>query len=135
MATEGGAATTDFGATIGRLAPGSAADLVLIDRRQFSSPYLDADTPLIDAVVQRAKTGVHTVMVAGEVILANRRFTRLDKEAALAEPAAQLSRPLTPEEERRRGISGQVAPYVRDFYRDYLPEERQDPFYVTSARY
>ena len=136
MATEGGAATTGFGTTIGRLAPGSAADLVLIDRRQFSFPYLDADTPLIDAVVQRAKTGgVHTVMVAGEVILANGRFTRLDKEAALAELAAQLSRPLTPEEERRRGISWQVAPYVRDFYRDYLPEERQDPFYVTSARH
>lgn len=135
MATEHGAATTGFGDSIGRLVPGAAADLVLIDWRQIAYPFLDEDTDVLSAVVQRAKTGgVETVMVGGEVIYRDRRFTRVDKEAALAELAAILKRPRTPEEERRRGISRRVMPFIRDFYRDYLPEERPDPFYVTSAR-
>ena len=60
MATSGGAKTTAFGERLGVLEPGRAADMVLIDWRQVSYPYLDAETPLLDAVLQRAKTqGVH----------------------------------------------------------------------------
>ncbi|WP_270934984.1 amidohydrolase family protein [Falsiroseomonas oryzae] len=135
MATEHGAGTTAFGDTIGRLGPGCAADMVLVDWDRLAFPYLDRDVGVVEAVVQRAKAeGVDTVMVQGEVIYAGRRFTRIDKEAALAELAALLARPLTPEEERRREVSRGVLPYLRDFYRDYLPDRPAAPFYVTSAR-
>jgi len=67
MATSGGAATTAYGSHIGSLAVGKAADLVLIDWDKLAYPYLDAETPILDAVLQRAKTdGVDLVMVAGE---------------------------------------------------------------------
>ncbi len=135
MATEHGAATTGFGESIGRLVPGARADLVLLDWRQLAYPFLDEDTDVLSAVVQRAKTGgVETVMVQGEVIYRDRRFTRVDKDAALAELAARMGRPRTPEEEARRGVARRVAPFIRDFYRDYLPEGTPRPFYVTSAR-
>jgi len=135
MATEHGAATTGFGDSIGRLVPGAAADLVLMDWRQIALPFLDEDTDVLSAVIQRAKTGgVETVMVAGEVIYRDRKFTRVDKQAALDELAAILKRPRTPEEEGRRVVSRRVMPFIRDFYRDYLPEEQVSPFYVTSAR-
>jgi cytosine/adenosine deaminase-related metal-dependent hydrolase len=135
MATEHGAATTGFGESIGRLVPGAAADLVLIDWKQLAYPFLDPDTDVLAAVVQRAKAGgVDTVMVQGEVIYRDRKFTRVDKEAALAELAAQMQRPLTPQEERRRVVSRRVLPFIRDFYRDYLPPEPPTPFYATSAR-
>ena len=70
MATVGGARTTAFGDRLGTLAVGTAADLVLLDWEQISTPYLDELVPLLDAVVQRAKTGgvVRAVMCAGEVI-------------------------------------------------------------------
>ena len=45
-----------FGAYIGALEVGRAADIVLIDWAQITYPYLDAETPLLDAVLQRAKT-------------------------------------------------------------------------------
>jgi 5-methylthioadenosine/S-adenosylhomocysteine deaminase len=68
MATSGGAATTPYGSHIGTLAVGKAADLVLIDWDKLAYPYLDPETPVLDAVLQRAKTdGVDLVMVAGEV--------------------------------------------------------------------
>jgi cytosine/adenosine deaminase-related metal-dependent hydrolase len=40
----GGAKTTAFGESIGVLAPGKAADMVMIDWRQISYPYLDQET-------------------------------------------------------------------------------------------
>jgi 5-methylthioadenosine/S-adenosylhomocysteine deaminase len=135
MATEHGAATTGFGETIGRLVPGAAADIVLMDWRQVAFPFLDEDTDVLSAVVQRAKTGgVESVMVAGEVIYRDRKFTRVDKEAALNALADLLKRPRTEEEERRRLVSRRVLPFMRDFYADYLPKTEPSPFYVTSAR-
>src|SRR6202035_2588395 len=56
MATTGGAMTTPFGSRIGSLAVGRAADLVLIDWDKIAYPYLDPDTPILDAVVQRGRT-------------------------------------------------------------------------------
>ena len=53
-ATSGGAATTPFAETIGALGVGRAADIVLIDWRAISYPYLDPETPLLDAVLQHA---------------------------------------------------------------------------------
>jgi hypothetical protein len=67
MATSGGAKTTPYADTIGALEVGRAADIVLIDWRAISYPYLDAETPLLDAVLQRAKTGaVRTVICDGD---------------------------------------------------------------------
>jgi cytosine/adenosine deaminase-related metal-dependent hydrolase len=136
MATEHGAATTGFGDAIGRLVPGAAADMVLIDWRQVSYPFLDPDTDVLAAVVQRAKTiGVETVIVQGEVIYRDRRFTRVDKEAVLSELAALMQRPLTPQEERRRSVARRVLPFIRDFYREYVPAEAPVPFYATSGKW
>ena len=51
MATLGGAATTPYGSHIGTLAVGKAADLVLIDWDKLAYPYLDPETPVLDAVL------------------------------------------------------------------------------------
>src|SRR5277367_1317913 len=84
MATSGGAKTTAFGATIGTLEVGRAADMVLVDWEQISYPYLDAEMPLLDSVLQRAKTnGVRTVVCDGEVIYADGKFTKVDRDGAL----------------------------------------------------
>jgi hypothetical protein len=62
------------------------------------------------------------------------RFTRIDKEAALAELAASLDRPRSSEEMRRRELAREVFPHVKAFYDGYLPESAPLPFYRTSAR-
>src|SRR5262250_2335869 len=99
MATEDGAATTPYAGQIGTLEPGKAADLVVMSWPQIAAPYLSSDTSIVDAIVHRAKTnGVAAVMVAGEVVLRDGRFTRVDKAALLEELAASLRGPLTSEE-------------------------------------
>jgi 5-methylthioadenosine/S-adenosylhomocysteine deaminase len=135
MATEDGAATTPYAEHIGTLEPGKSADLVLLSWRQIAHPYLDPGTGVVDAIVHRAKTsGVALVMVAGEVVLQDGRFTRIDKEAALEELAASLRAPLTPEEEARRRLSREVFPVVKRFYDGWLDDSAREPFYRPSSR-
>jgi N-acyl-D-aspartate/D-glutamate deacylase len=135
MATEDGAATTPYAGQIGTLEPGKAADLVVLSWQQIAAPYLSPDTSVVDAVVHRAKTnGVSLVMVAGEVVLRDGRFTRVDKAALLEELAGSLRAPLTSEEEDRRRLSRAVFPVVKSFYDGWLDEDARVPFYRPSSR-
>jgi 5-methylthioadenosine/S-adenosylhomocysteine deaminase len=135
MATEHGALTTGFAERIGTLAPGKAADLVLVRWRQIAYPYLESGTSVVDAVVHRAKTGgVDTVLVAGEPVLRDGRCTRLIKAEMLEALAEVLRAPLQPVEERRRELSPAVFPHVKRFYDGWLDESSRDPFYRPSSR-
>ena len=134
MATLGGAKTTAFGAGIGALEVGRAADMVLIDWRQISYPYLDAETPLLDAVLQRAKTsGVRTVMCDGEVIYSDGKFTKVDRDAALRALHEDLQRALSDDEVERRHLSKALLPHVRAFYAGYFDPAQHQPFYRPSS--
>jgi len=135
MATEGGAKTTPFAPRIGVLASGRAADMVLIDWDQIAWPYLDTATPLLDAVVQRAKAGaVRRVICDGETIYADGRFTRVDRDAALRALHQDLQRALADDEVERRHLAKALLPHVRAFYHRYFDPARHDPFYRSSSR-
>lgn len=136
MATEGGAMTTAFGASVGKLEPGRMADAVLIDVERAFYPYQDDDVPMLDALIQRAKTDhVDATFVGGEMIYEKGRFSRVDRDRVLIEIAEALSRPRTEAEERSRVLRRQVFPHVRDFYRDYLKAmPAGSPFYAPSSK-
>lgn len=135
MATEHGAETTGFADTIGTLEVGKAADLVMMNWHHIAYPYLDQDVPVVDAVIHRSRmAGVDMVMVNGEVVLSQGQFTRVDKQALLAELADSLQVPFTPEEERRRQLSEEVFPYVKGFYDGWLNHSGCNPFYCQNCR-
>jgi len=137
MATEHGAGTTPFGSRIGTLEVGKAADIVLLDWNHIAYPYLDADVPVVDALVQRARSvGVKTVLVAGEPILRDRRFVKINKEEALEELAASLRVPLRPEERRRRELASKLFPHFKNFYTQegYLRKPLPNPFYCVNSK-
>jgi 5-methylthioadenosine/S-adenosylhomocysteine deaminase len=135
MATVGGARTTAFAPQIGTLEVGKKADLSLIDYDQISYPYLDEETPLLDAVIQRAKSeGVKLVMCDGEVIYENGRFTRVDKDTALKALHDDLSKALADDEVERRQLSKALLPHVRAFYAKYIDPAKHEPFYRQSSR-
>lgn len=135
MATEHGAGTTPFGDRIGRLSPGSAADLVMLDWNKVTHPYQNPDLPFVDILVQRAKSAaVETVMIAGEVVYQGGRFTRVDRTAVLGEIAERMRLPLTAAERQRRDLAQAVFPHVRRFYDGYLDGLGDEPFYRPSGR-
>lgn len=135
MATEFGAETTPFGASIGRLHPGSEADLVMFDWDAVTYPYQNAAVAPIDVLVQRARgNAIKHVMIAGETVYKDGRFTKLDRDAVLAEIAARMKAPLTPAERDRVTLAKSVFPYVKKFYDGYLDGIGMDPHYRVSGR-
>ncbi|MFU0507972.1 amidohydrolase family protein [Pseudaminobacter sp. NGMCC 1.201702] len=129
MATEYGARTTPFGGSIGTLEPGRAADCVLLDWQSIAHPYLDADLPIVDAIVKRATArSVDTVIVAGEPILRDGRSTRLDRTEILAALADDARRPLTLDEIEFRGVARQVFDHVKQFYAGYQCNASDEPY-------
>ena len=135
MATVGGAKTTPYGASIGTLEVGKSADLVLLDWKQISYPYLDEETPLLDAVIQRAKAeGVKLTMCDGEVIYQDGKFTRVDRDASLKALHDDLSKALANDEVERRKLSKALLPHVRKFYANYIDPAKHEPFYRPSSR-
>ncbi len=134
MATVGGARTTAFGDRLGTLEVGTAADLVLLDWQQISYPYLDEETPVLDAVIQRAKTGgVRHVMCGGETIYADGRFLRVDQAAALKALHDDLAHALSDDEVERRKLSKALLPHVKRFYAGYMDPAEHQPFYRPSS--
>lgn len=135
MATLGGAATTAFRGRIGRLEPGAAADLILIDQDRVRYPYLDPEISWLDALVQKARPEhVRTVMVGGEVLYSQGRFTRVDRDAVLGEIHRDLHRALSPDEEERRALAREVLPLVKAFYDRYVRFEDHQPFDARNCR-
>ena len=135
MATAGGAVTTPYGSHIGTIAVGKAADLVLIDWDKLAHPYLDPETSVLDAVVQRAKSeAVDLVMVAGEVVYEGGRFTRVDHDAILRELHQSLLHALADDEIERRALLKALLPHVRRFYAEYFDPEAHLPYYRPSLR-
>jgi cytosine/adenosine deaminase-related metal-dependent hydrolase len=135
MATTGGANTTPYNGAIGRLEVGRAADMVMLDWRKVAYPYLDEETPLIDAVIQRGKADAVTRTICdGEVLYEDGAFTRVDQTSALKALHDDLQKALSDDEVERRNLSKALLPHARRFYADYIDPARHEPFYRQSSR-
>ena len=77
---------------------------------------------------------VDLVMVAGEVIYQDGRFTRVDREAALRELHQSLQSPLAADEIERRQLAKALLPHVRRFYAGYFDAQAHTPYYRPSSR-
>jgi cytosine/adenosine deaminase-related metal-dependent hydrolase len=135
MATEHGAATTPFAGRIGRLEPGRLADFVVINHRRALYPYQDDHIGILDAIIQRAKTGaVDATVIGGVTVYENGRFTQVDRDAILAEIAGLLGKPRTAQETEMVGLSREMQGFVRRFYDGYFDPAPFEPFYKPSSK-
>ena len=139
MATANAAAPTGFGGEIGVLEPGRRADMVLIRLDRLEDPYLDPDTPPVEAVLGRARTrDVAAVIVDGEALLQNGAHSRVNKDDVVRELREQLARPVEPETLETRQMARRLAPYVEQFYRSKSPAGGMPavgtPHYVFNSR-
>ena len=123
MATENGAYASWFGDRVGTLEPGKRADVVLMSLESIEEPYLDPDVSVVDAVVHRGtKWDVHTVLVDGEVVMRDRKLTRIDKEGLYRELREVLNRPKTDYQIEMRDMTDQLMPYLKRFYEGTIPQ-------------
>jgi hypothetical protein len=77
--------------------------------------------------MQRAKTNaVDTVMIAGEVVYNDGRFTRVDRDAILREIEQMLAKPRASQDQAKRELGPAVFPYVKAFYSEYFAQTPSD---------
>jgi 5-methylthioadenosine/S-adenosylhomocysteine deaminase len=83
LAARGGAAAAGLADQIGALEPGRQADIALID---LSGPHCQpVHDPRAALVYSARSSDVVTVLVAGEVVVRDRRLTRMDLDDVLAD--------------------------------------------------
>ena len=121
-AAENGARAIRFEDELGSLEPGKEADVVVLSRdRLFRPSERYARTPPLDVILDRAVSGdVAAVMVAGEVVLDESGFTRVN-ESAIRDRVAETAMRLMgadPDPEAVR-LGWDVDPFVLDFYRPW----------------
>ena len=93
MATAGGARLMRNEDAIGAIAPGRAADLVLVDLDRIVWPWIAPEIDPRELLLMRAGAGdVDTVLIGGEVVLRDGRPTRFDLDDIAREAAAVLGR-------------------------------------------
>jgi cytosine/adenosine deaminase-related metal-dependent hydrolase len=133
MATTNGARSVTMPDAIGKLEPGRKADVVLVDYDAIAQPSLAPRVHVVDAVVYRARgLDVDTVVVGGEVLLRDGRFTRADVDDVTRRLAESAAAPLPADTERWHGCLRELHPHVVRFYEHWqTPDYR--PAYATSS--
>jgi cytosine/adenosine deaminase-related metal-dependent hydrolase len=134
MTTVNGAKVTFFGNEVGTIEVGKRADMVLVSLERISEPYLHPDTNIVDALVYRGKgIDVDTVIVEGEVVMRNRKLTRVNKDEVIGRLKESLSRPLSSAEVRRAEMSRELVPYIQKWFEEW-PLEHGEPHYLFNKR-
>ena len=132
LATAGGAKLLRKEDRLGRLAPGFQADLAVVDLTRALWPWTAPEVPPHDLVVLRARAGdVATVLVAGEVVLAEGRPTRFDEQAAARELAARLAATKAPAEDA--AFARRLLPHLEAWYKGWA-RPRPAPFTSYNSR-
>jgi 5-methylthioadenosine/S-adenosylhomocysteine deaminase len=133
MATEGGARATILADKIGTLEKGKRADVVLVDLSNITEPYLHPDIDAVDALLYRGRgVDVDTVIVDGEVLMRDRKLTRINKEEIWAEIRERMSRPLQPHEIERAQLGAELQPYVYGYYRQWQHQVTEPYYYYNE---
>ncbi|HEX5591358.1 MAG TPA: amidohydrolase family protein [Candidatus Limnocylindrales bacterium] len=113
-ATTGGARILGRGGDLGRIAPGYAADLVLVDPTRATWPWVAPDVDPRELVLLRAHgDDVRTVLVDGEIVLRDRQPTRFDLDEVVAETVARLD--ATAVDPATRALGERLRPHLARF--------------------
>jgi cytosine/adenosine deaminase-related metal-dependent hydrolase len=110
MATVNGMDLLRWGGIAGKLEPGKQADLVLLDSRDFTLPYLAPQQSPIDTLVYRGKsTAVDTVMVGGEILYQGKKHKRIDSKTLHKRLKQGIS---PPSGKKTEGPEAELLPYL-----------------------
>ncbi len=122
-ATEGSARALGFGNRIGRLAPGYKADIVMLDLDHPN--WLPFNDPVNQLVHSEDGNAVHSVMIAGRMIVENRRVLTVDMARLRARVEAARDRLATANTDNRL-LYDALEPIVGS----YCPGLARTPYHV-----
>jgi len=127
MATEWGAEMLGFPDSV-KLLPGYKADIILIDYPALTYPYTYPDHSPIDMIVYRGKPDhVHTVIVAGQVLVDNHQNLKTNKEEIAAKLVEALPKDYPEQYRRENQQFKELKSSLSRFYTDHDWYSKEDP--------
>jgi 5-methylthioadenosine/S-adenosylhomocysteine deaminase len=137
-AGENGARAIAMPGRVGRLAPGTLADLLVLDKRRiFFPPGRYAQTPPLDVIVDRAHADdIAQVMVHGQVVVDHGRVLTIDEDALLdrIHEIADRLYPTTPQSAEWVELANALWPPARDIYDRWYAAEIDRPATIYNSR-
>ena len=133
MATANGASTLALNDIVGVIEPGMKADLVLVKTDRLAQPYLHPDTHPVDAILYRASgLDVDTVVIDGDVVLLEGRFTRVNADDILSRLTEAAT--IGPPEFYTRWFRAldELRPFIEAFWDDWPPPPT-NPYYRVNS--
>jgi cytosine/adenosine deaminase-related metal-dependent hydrolase len=123
MATHGGARSIGLEGQLGALAEGMIADVILLDMQDISFTPLNE---VVNRVVYSQNgSAVDTVVINGQVVMADRRLTTID-EGAILDEIRSYEPQLRKAREAARPASERLFPIVSEIYRRATATENQE---------
>ena len=121
-----GARGVRFDDQVGRLAPGTFADMLVVKKDRIFSPRgRYANTPVLDTIVDRAEShDIDSVLINGRVVMDEGRITVVDEAKVRADwdRATERVFEVTPELARGAELGDATLPYLNEFYRPWYGE-------------
>jgi len=139
MGTQNGADVLGFADQVGTLKKGKKADIVLVDLKRMSEPFLYPELNPIDLLIYRGRgLDVETVLVGGEVLLQNRRLTRIDRQEVIRKLRESMAKEYGEDFKEKNKLFGalreRVAGYFDPWYKD-IENIDKAPYYFMNNRY
>jgi len=130
MATVNGSHVLGWGELAGSLEPGKRADIVLLDSRSLSYPYLSLNQNPIHALLYRGRArDVDTVMVDGEILYRGKKHLRLDAKNLLKKIRTSIV-PAGVNDDKP--IEAELLPYAIRYYEAW-DDEPLVPYHVVNT--
>ncbi len=131
-ATQGGATLMRKDDQLGRLAPGFAADLLLIDMTAATTPWAAPEASPRDLALMKVRgADVRDVMVAGEWVLKRRQPTRFNLDDAVRELHEVMA--ATPFPASAHNLALEALPHVEAWYGSWDHPPRR-PYTAMNSR-
>jgi len=139
MGTQYGAEVLGFSNLIGTLRKGKQADIVLLDLKRMSEPFVYPEHNVIDLLIYRGRAlDVDTVLVGGEVLLKNRKLTKIDKQEVISKLQESIPQGYVEDfrEDRKvfEDLKKRVAQYFEPWYEEIESIEKA-PYYFMNNKY
>lgn len=133
-----GACALGIPGRVGRLAAGTHADLLVLDKKRlFFPPGRYAATPVLDVILDRAHADdISTVMVHGRVVVDRGRVLTVDEDAVI-DRINELSERLytaTPESSRWLELAVELWPHARSIYDRWYAMPVEHPASIYNTR-
>ncbi|MDQ6778980.1 MAG: amidohydrolase [Actinomycetota bacterium] len=119
-ATMGGARSLCLEDDVGSLTVGKKADIVLVDLD--ASPFVPLNDPCVHLVYSENGSSVTDVLVDGEVVVRDRKLTRIDEAAVLAEIADRAPEYLAQRDEWE-AVAREYEPHMKALYMHCMEQD------------